>query len=291
MKLNITEEKLNRIIKETIEEFVGNDDGMAFDIDLSKFSEESLRQQYRDLRINPSITCYGNKLYSPCNIKESVGDIADPDDVVNGIRTKYNLPPEYVVKREANNKIYVYVIVAVIGINDELIKDDMSKFGYYPGYCRKKEEYGMRFNIIQFEPYSQLQNDETDEVKSNNKILYHWTPCYNLKDISQSGLIPYHKNKVFNFPPRVYLIKSGTSKNELLRLGKELCFTNEDERNDGKYALLTIDLSNLDDNIKFFYDPNSEAGIYTEQAIPRENIHVYGVMNVGLEEGNVNQEN
>ena len=38
--------------------------------------------------------------------------------------------------------------------------------------------------------------------------------------------------------------------------------------------MLGIDIMNLNDNVRFFLDPNSTIGIYTEQQIPPENINV-----------------
>ena len=57
-------------------------------------------------------------------------------------------------------------------------------------------------------------------------------------------------------------------------LGQSLCFKNKNPNNDGKYVLLKINIENLDDNIRFFYDPNSQIGIYTEQTIPNNAIDV-----------------
>ena len=121
-----------------------------------------------------------------------------PDIVSKNITQKYNLPSQFVIKKEHFHKICVYVITAVIGINDKLIEDDMKKMGYF---LSKKsdvvEVQDMRFQILQFEPLSQMQEDITNDVKSNFTRLYHWTPSYNVDDILRNGLIPSSKNKVF----------------------------------------------------------------------------------------------
>lgn len=46
------------------------------------------------------------------------------------------------------------------------------------------------------------------------------------------------------------------------------------KKNDGTYFLLSIKLDKLQDNVRFYYDPNSSIGIFTEDAIPKEAIDI-----------------
>ena len=269
MKRKISNKLVKEAIKESLEKLLTEKSSFVCNIDIHSIPIEELKSIYRDFRLDAIPTCYGDKLYSKCKIKEAYGDFIEPDDAIKRIAKKYDLPPHAYGIKEAYNKVYVYVVTAIIGINDKLIEEDMNSLGYFLGVKGDISVIdGMTFRILQFEPSSQLQKDVTDEVKSENKFLYHWTPRYFLKSALENGLIPIHLNKKYNFPPRVYLIKQNYDDDKLFALGQELSFYNKDSRNNGDYGLIKIDISNIDGSIRFFYDPNSEIGIYTEQPIP-----------------------
>lgn len=261
--------------KELLEKI--NQNNFAFNIDITKIDISILKAAYIDFRLLPiPITVFDNTIYNVSYIKEALGDIQLPDTVVQDIRNKYQLPEQLVRKIELHNNIYIYTIVATIGINDKLIEDDMNKLGYFLGVKGNIQHVNnMKFRILQFEPTSQIQKDSSDEIKLNNNYLYHLTPNYNITSIIKNGLIPSHKNKLFNYPERTYLIKENSSDEKIKYLGERLCNINKDPQNNGEYILLKIKLENLPDNIKFYYDPNSSLGIFTEQIIPYSNIEIY----------------
>ena len=53
-----------------------------------------------------------------------------------------------------------------------------------------------------------------------------------------------------------------------------LSFFNNDARNNAKYSLLEINVNKIPQKVRFFYDSNSEFGIYTENIIPANTIRV-----------------
>ena len=260
------ETKIRQIIREEIEKAPDN---MFNGIDLSSISINDFINGYKDYRLLPIPTFYGDKLYEPVSIKEVIGDIVPPDEVVERILKKYSLPQSFAKKVEAHNKIYIYVVTAVIGDNETMIINDMEKLGYFlsiKGKPYKVQE--MVFEELQFEPTSHFQNDETDTVRQQNKYLYHWTPQYNLDKIMTGGLKPTHKNSYFTYPDRCYFMTSDIDNHTAQAFGQTLCIMNKDKQNDGNYVLLKIDLSKVDENVRFYYDPNSGMSIYTEQSIP-----------------------
>ena len=283
-KYKIFEDKLRNIIYESVKEVLkeGGESNCNYDnapnvndIDISQIDIEVLKWAYRDLRLTPTTVSYGDVLSKPMAIKEAQGDIMPPDNVVNKIIQRYHLDPQLVFKVEAHHKIYIYVITAVIGINDKLIEDDMKKMGYFLGAKGDVQNInGMIFRPLQFEPTSQVQNDETTNIKSKHKVLYHWTPTYCVKDITQNGLVPSHNNELFSFPPRIYLMKGDSNMAQMLNLGFQLCIHNTNPNNNGEYALLSVNIKDLDDSVRFYYDPNSEIGIFAENAIPSDKIKV-----------------
>lgn len=272
--IRLSENELKKIVLESIKRVL-NEGSLVDDIDITKIPIENLRQAYFDYRLVPQSMMYGNVLNEPTRISEAVNDILPPDTVVNNIVKKYGIPQRFVFKVEHYHKIYVYVITACIGQNDKLIEDDMNKMGYFLGARGKIVQIeNMKFQTLQFEPSSQMQEDVTDLVKSKFDVLYHWTPSYCIEGIQREGLIPSHKNEAFDYPPRTYLIEGNSSDEQMWNLGQQLCIKNNNPNNNGNYNLLIVDIENLDDSIRFFYDPNSEIGIYTEQPIPNDRIQV-----------------
>lgn len=277
--IRLTESDLHRIVRESINRVFKETTDYIDDVDISKIPIEDLRKGYKDFRLVPISTMYGHVLYEPVTIKEAVGDTFPPEDAVKSLIQKYDLPPSLVYIREHFHRIYVYAIVARVGINEQLIEEDMKKLGYF---LSKKLEIvnveGMDFQKMQFEPYSQYQEDITDMVKTKFDILYHWTPSYCIEGIQREGLIPNHKNDVFNYPPRTYLMEGDSTDKQRLYLGRLLCAANNNPNNNGEYALLVVDIEKIDNNIRFYYDPNSEIGIYTEQPISSDRIKLQEVV-------------
>lgn len=263
---------IDKIIEESIRHILF--EGREFpDLDISTIDIEDLKKGYKDYRLVPTSALYGDVLLSPSPIKEAVGDILPPDELADRIIKKYGIPPSFVSVHEHFHKICIYIVTAMIGVNDKYIIDDMSKAGYFVGHRQTPQVLnGMKFQVLQFEPESQQQSDVTDEVKGKYSFLFHWTPSYNLKEIARHGLIPSHKNEKFDYPSRTYLMNGDSNDRQLLGLGQELCSYNNNAENNGEYALLRIEISDLDEAIRFFYDPNSEIGIYTEQRIPKDKI-------------------
>jgi len=273
-QIRLTENELKKIVLESVKRVL-YEGSLVDEIDITQIPIEKLRQGYFDYRLVPQSMMYGNVLNEPATITEAVNDILPPDTVVNNIVKKYSIPQNFVFKVEHYHKIYVYVITACIGQNDKLIEEDMNKMGHFLGARGKIVQIeNMRFQTLQFEPSSQLQEDITDLVKSKFDILYHWTPSYCVEGIQREGLMPSHKNEAFDYPPRTYLMEGNSSDVQMWGLGQQLCIKNNNPNNNGTYNLIIVDIENLDDSIRFFYDPNSEIGIYTEQTIPNDRIQV-----------------
>lgn len=277
--IKLTGNELNRLIIESVKNILSEvdntDDAKNDDIDITKIDIETLRNAYRDLRLTPTSSAYGDVLSEPQQIREAFGDILEPDDAIKRLLQKYGLPQQFARKVEHYHKIYIYVIIAKVGENDKIIENDMMKMGYFLSFKKPPVSVnGMVFQQLQFEPTSQLQDDVTEEIKSKYDYLYHWTPIYNINGIRENGLIPSHKNEKFDYPPRTYLMAGDSDENQMKGLGQSICFANNNPSNNGMYALLSIDIENIDDRIRFYYDPNSAIGIYTEQTIPSDRARI-----------------
>lgn len=121
---------------------------------------------------------------------------------------------------------------------------------------------------LQFEP--KHQNNITDEIKETEKTLIHLTPVYYVGKIRNIGFSPRSKNKQFGYTDRVYFLKGSINRDELLNIGERLNYNNENPINKGKYAIITIDTTEIPNYVKLFYDPNFKDGVYTCNNVPPE---------------------
>ena len=249
-----------------------HNDGFSV-VDLSKFDIDLVKSQYRDLRLTPSSFFFCNSL----SIREAFGDILPPDDVVSNIVKKFHIDRNFIGKIEHHHKIAIYVVVAVVGINVGLVVKEMEKMGYHIGHRKMLPLIdGMQFEQLQFETTVARLNDETDTIKNRYRYLYHWTPYYNVENILSFGLVPRSGNFSFSYPPRIYLNKEDADVSEISMLGSRLCHSNNSSENDGNYTLLRISLNDLDDNVRLYFDPNSNIGIFCEQKIEPVAIEIFG---------------
>ena len=60
----------------------------------------------------------------------------------------------------------------------------------------------------------------------------------------------------------------GSTDEEIIKsFGKKLCSKNASEGNNDEYALITIDVDKIPENVKMYYDPNFTFGIYVKENI------------------------
>lgn len=124
---------------------------------------------------------------------------------------------------------------------------------------------------LNFEP--KFQNNDTDEIKKEHRLLYHITTSYNLSKIKQIGLSPRYRNTNFYFPSRVYLMfdddEFGNLDNSLNRkmMVADLSDFNKSKENNGNYSILTIDTAKIGDNVNLYYEPNYSLGCFTTDNI------------------------
>ena len=163
--------EIEKIVKEIVEEITRGFN----DFDIRNIPISILQSAYRDLRLTPTSVSYGD-VFSDLLVKEAYGDIFEPDEAIKEILNRYALPIELARKKEHFHKIYIYIIIAKVGKNIELIEHDMLKLGYFLSHKEKPMEIqNMVFQKLQFEPMSQIQKDVTEEISENNDFLYHWT--------------------------------------------------------------------------------------------------------------------
>lgn len=260
---------------ETLDDFIQSHKRKCSDFlfDMNSFSKEELNIICKDYFFNPRPTGWTDTFLQDENgdyVYESFGDVPPPDEIVKEIQRKHGMLINQFYKIENFHEIYVYILIT--SNNADLIISEMSSKGYFVGGVINKIHNGIHFVQIQFEPEDQL--DVTNIIRNENKELFHWTPRCNYMSIVINGLVPRNDNKKFNYPPRVYLMESKVSDKEKDILGQSLCIVNSDSRNNGEYLLLKVDMNNLDDSIRFYYDCNSPIGVFTKNSIPSNHISI-----------------
>ena len=270
----IKETELRKMIKKAICEVLDSIRGKREKanylniIDLGKIPIEELKKQYVDYRLSRLPDGFGSPFLKLAEgmTYASAKKTAQADRVVFEMIVKYGLNKQWqIVKKIAENDVAIIIAIADIGENSYLIENDFSNAGYFLGNSKVENIDGMKWKILQFEPI--FQEDKTDEIRKNN-IAYHWSPFYNKEFILKNGFIPSSNNKLFSYPPRVYFMGGSCTNEELLGIGRALCYANNDEKNNGIYSLFFIDTAEIPEDIKFYYDPNMPNAMYTYNDLP-----------------------
>ena len=249
-----------------------SDDAIVFNVD--SISTELMECIMRDIRNFGQNFVFGNPLLKEGKqyIKETYGQIYDADDVIKHLRGNYHFDDKQFFKVEAFNGIIIYILVGDVGDNHDIIVQDMQKMGYFLSVEKPLKKDGQTLLQMRFEPIT--QKDETESIKENNKYFYHFTPSKNVSSIMATGLTPRCDNMYFSYPPRIYLVKSNVTMNDLYELGEDLSLKNLRDGVKGNYTLLGIYTDRLPENVHLFYDPNYEHGVFTTDTIPNTCIQV-----------------
>lgn len=160
-------------------------------------------------------------------------------------------------------------------INDKykkVLQDSMYHCGYHLDYEGNsfidndtKQRLTRFYYVMKFIP---------NKYVNNLQYMYHWTPLYLLDKIKKQGLKPTSKNNLYSYPARIYLLTSECTYNDMYNLGQDLCYNNDNERNDGWYVLLRIQVNKINNpNFELHTDSNFPiGGYYTYDNIPPEAI-------------------
>lgn len=244
------------------------------DKDVKKFldsiSDEEIKKIWIDYRKIIKCASHDNPLTTDMELllSEALINTYPVDKTVEYISSYFDFIPEQieVYKSEAENNIFhIIVYIPVINDNLKLLEKAMSLCGYYLGWPKREKIIEGQFNKLQFEPM--IQKDESKIIRKEEDKLLHLTPYYNVGKIKHIGFSPRSKNYVFEYPGRVYFMRGSTDEELIKSFGERLCTKNKSEGNNGEYALITIDINKIPENVKMYYDPNFTFGIYVTENI------------------------
>lgn len=268
--IELSEEQLRAIIKEEIKKVIVNNNNKIISIDFTSITYEQAKNQYVDytqLHGFPNYSSTINNFSKKNNsILESSGS-KSLDEVKKEIINKYFLDDWQFRIITAKNNIEIAMIIPQIYKNEQLINNDMEMMGYFNSISKNVVINGFRYIQMQFEP--KYQDNIFNEVK-NMGILYHSTLTINVNNIKQNGFMPSSKNNLFNYPNRIYFSKGNSDIRSLIDITIQLSKVNKQNYDD--YSIIVIDTNKIPDNIRFYYNPNYQEGVFTEDSIPSNTI-------------------
>lgn len=189
------------------------------------------------------------------------------------IERSLNGVPVIMRKIESSNGPRIVITIPTIGNNFNIINNLMNTCGYFLAHPKfNSENYPKDVLVtLQFEPKNQPMSRD---ILGHERTLLHITQSKNLSKIKKIGLVPTTKNRMFNYPDRIYFLKGGLPESKVLSLAAMLCYVkyneafqnNEPIKED--YTILTLDISKIPERVKFAIDPNFGDGFYTTDNIP-----------------------
>ncbi len=121
------------------------------------------------------------------------------------------------------------------------------------------EEGDVPYTLV-FEP----KYSKTPDIIPN--VLYHITESELIPKIKKYGLLPKANNRISVHPKRVYFALTLEDVEGLVENGNFWV---------DRVSILTVDITNIKDNIKFYVDINYPGGVYTDSKIPVSCIKKY----------------
>lgn len=257
-KIQLTEEQLRRLTG--IESGNNGETDLLSYFNLDCVSKEELDRQYVDLSEMEKFIGYTGRF-----INEDAKATQSADDTKEEIQRKFGLSDWQFATFHGSNGIELIILYAKTGFNSMLIKRAMKSCGWHVSREQECNIDGKVWKCMSFDPM--YQDSVTNDARKYG-YLFHWTPAYQYESINKHGLVPKNGNKEFKYPDRVYLMKGDINRSDIFALGKQLCASNTDKRNNGEYMLIVIDLFMHPDTFELYLDPRYEYGYYTNEKIP-----------------------
>ena len=235
--------------------------------DLDSLSIEEIESGY----INPMMSLqpgYGSNLFKHNGkyVNENDEKTVPAKQALKEITRKYGLMPWQTNVMRAFHGIDACLCIADIGNMVISIKEDMEQMGWFVSVMTMvTDPNGVNWLKMQFEP--RYQKDQTEEIKRLYPILLHLTPLSNLDSILHNGLTPRCENLAFQFPNRVYMFSCDATESDIVNMGNALAATSAHKGHNFRYVVLAINCKALPDDVRLYYDPNYDYGVFTETTI------------------------
>lgn len=207
-----------------------------------------------------------------------------PEDVIDKFSKTFKESQAKILEDNDNRGTQHRIIMLIQKIEFDKIKNflkEIYSLGWFPAVIRTSNEQE-KFSKTNFENALKLNAfilvlEKYYDNEEKYETLYHLTPIERWKKlISKQGLTPHTQSKISAHPKRVYML---TDESHAENLAKQLWRYEKNKGFSGVYALLEIDVSNLD--IQVYDDPDYDSGVYTYSSIPLSNIKLKTTYDLG----------
>lgn len=166
---------------------------------------------------------------------------------------------------EKNGVKYAILYYHYTPSTDDYVKRAMMLGGYY--VMREIDGGGANKGIrkVIFEP--KFQDEVTKKIKSFD-VMYHITGKKNVERIKHIGLCSRSNCSLFNHPKRIYLLYGDVDENTIYTLAKVLSYSKYGMFIPEDYAVLTLNVDEFPEFLRFYVDPNHQDGVFTYGNIP-----------------------
>lgn len=170
------------------------------------------------------------------------------------------------IEKVENGKEHIVVAIPNVGKNSDIMEKAFDVCGYFlsktinNGICG-----GVEWITMQFE--AKIQEDDSEEIRREEKNLFHLTSLYNKQKILTGGFSPRCRNEIFKYPGRIYFIRGSAGEEEIINLGIQLSQDNNSRGNDLHYVVFDIDVNKIGDEVKIYKDPNYKNGVFIDENI------------------------
>lgn len=224
---------------------------------------------------------HGHPLSKFNKIHEGKNYLKEVQNAKKTITSTFPISDKQFIIQKGCHGLYAAILVSMQYDNIEVIENAMETLGFFrsqPTNVEILSDYkGRKWIDIRFEPTE--PDDITDYLHTRYDCVYHLAPAIFTDKVLKNGLVISNNNSEFRYSePRVFVTEGDITNEEIQNLVDTL-FRQAAKAKvpnlSNEYTLFKIDLSKLDNSIRFFYDINEKKGLYTKQSIPPKAIKVY----------------
>lgn len=273
-KIKLTDKELRKIIQDALLSYISdntsNGNSGRIEGNIPDVSDLILKMNYaNDAFVQDNIS----------EINEGLIMTHDIHSAKNIICRKFNLQSQQFCITPINfdnTIVNLGVIILEKGTSQNVIgeiKHYMQTLGYFE--CVKPKYVEEKIVLI-FEPH--FSKDISNEIKDKYKILYHATPTIYVNKILKNGLVPKSKNTLFFYPSRVYCMRGNDLSDEQVKILKNVQGQRGEKthHDNNEYTILSISVSKIPQDVKFYADPMAPHAVFTHDNIPPQAISIQG---------------
>ena len=164
-----------------------------------------LTNRFGEMSFNNPVSIYFLKnCYDGEFINEGIIRTYPIDKTIEYVKNCFKLDDDDIRKvKLENNKENILILIPNVANNIDVVKKAFNVCGYHFSKIAKRKTFdGIEWITMMFE--AKFQTDDSKTIRKQETHAYHITPFYNKKSILKIGFSPRSKNKLFEYPGRVF---------------------------------------------------------------------------------------